>query len=256
MPQPNDAPSFPAGINLTYAASGHCNLSQHLVNLLIHARNEYDWPAGTGAKASQQTILNLTNTVRLNLATLTPANAHSIIMEVSCWAGNNANSHAKIVGASVTLQDQMKKAITSLVTPGHESTGIDALCALPGIGLVIASKIFRFCTPTQGAAVDRHASYFSNSLPVVGGGTATQFVREWVNSHHTISRLAIYNANNYNRNRTEYFSTYLPLLSCIAETMNANAISYTCGARNIPVTWTPADVEMAAYYWWATNGAR
>jgi hypothetical protein len=84
----------------------------------------------------------------------------------------------------------------------------------------------------------------------------TLFGNGWANGHHATSRLAIYNAGNYTSNSTEYFSTYLPLLSSIAAAMNASSFSYTCAARNVSVNWTPADVEMEAYYWWATNGAR
>lgn len=255
MAPPNDAPSLPAGIVLTRAANEQCNPSQPLINLLLQARNGYDWPSGTGAAQSQQTILNLEATVRAHLANLTPANAHAIVVAVSLWAGNNAKSHAQIVGALPALQVQMQAAVSCLVN-GRECAGIDALCALPGISLVIASKIFHFCSPVQGAAVDRHASYFFNSLQVVGGGAATHFVREWANGCHTTSRLAIYNQPNYTRNKSEYLLAYLPILWCLAQAMNANAATYTCAARNIRVNWTPADVEMAAYYWWATNGAR
>lgn len=150
----------------------------------------------------------------------------------------------------------MQAAISGLITPGQECVGIDALCSLPGISLVIASKIYRFCAPTQGAAVDRHASYFFNSLQVAGGGNATRFAREWANGRHRTSRLAIYTLSGYVHNKAEYFSAYLPTVTCIAQALNAIPAPYTCAARNAPMTWTPADVEMAAYYWWATNGAR
>jgi hypothetical protein len=150
----------------------------------------------------------------------------------------------------------MQAAISCLINPAHERTGIDALCALPGISLVIASKIFRFCSPNHGAAVDRHASYFFNSLQIVGGGAATHFNREWANGRHTTSRLAIYNQPSYKHNKAEYFLNYLPTLACIAQAMNAIPALYTCAAQNIQMNWTPADIEMAAYYWWATNGTR
>ena len=150
----------------------------------------------------------------------------------------------------------MQAAISDLIAPGKERAGIDALCSLPGISLVIASKIFRFCSPNQGAAVDRHASYFFNSLQVVGRGAATHFAREWANGRHTSSRLAIYAVANYTRNKAEYFEAYLPTLACIAQAMNANQAPYTCAAQNLQKNWRPADVEMAAYYWWACKGAR
>lgn len=226
------------------------------MNLLVTARSTYDWPAGTGSAASQITILNLEAAVNGYLMALNAANAHAITVQVSAWAGNNANAHAQIVGATPAQQAQMQAAVSDLITPGRECVGIDALCTLPGISMVIASKIYRFCAPTRGAAVDRHASYFFNSLQVAGGGNATRFAREWANGRHTTSRLAIYTLSGYVHNKAEYFSTYLPTITCIAQVLNAIPALYVCAARNAPMNWTPADVEMAAYYWWANNGAR
>jgi hypothetical protein len=256
MPLPNDAPSFPAGVMMTLAANGQYAPSQPLVDLLLQARNDYDWPTGTGAVQSQQTIINLEAAVNAHLLNLSHANAHAIAVAVSQWASNNANSHAQIVGATLAQQNQIQAAIACLVNPGLECAGIDALCALPGISLVIASKIFRFCSPNQGAAVDRHASYFFNSLRVNGVGNATHFVREWANGRHTTSRLAIYNQTNYAHNKAEYFTAYLPILSSIAQAMNTIPVLYTCAAINRQMNWTLADVEMAAYFWWASHGAR
>ncbi len=256
MPPPNDAPCFPRGITLTRGLNGRCTLSNPLVQLLTTARNAYDWPAGTGPGASQTTILNLEAAVSGYLVALNPVNAHALTIQVSAWAGNNANSHAQIVGATPAQQTQMQVAISDLITPGRECIGVDALCRLAGISLVIASKIYRFCAPTQGAAIDRHASYFFNSLQVAGGGSATHFGREWANGRHTTSRLATYSVTGYAHNKAEYFSTYLPTISCIAQALNAIPMPYTCAARNAAMTWSPADVEMAAYYWWANHGAR
>lgn len=256
MAEPNDSPCLPAGTTLTVSADGRCNLSDRMVQLLLQARSGYDWPAGTGPGASQTRILNLEALVNSHLMALTPAAAHAIIVAVSEWAGNNANAHAKIVGATPAQQAQMQVAVSDLITTGRECDGIDALCSLSGIRLVIASKIFRFCSPSHGAAVDRHASYFFNSLQIVGGDAATHFSREWSNGRHTTSRLAIYAVANYARNKAEYLSVYLPTLACLADAMNAIPAPYTCAARNVHQNWTPADIEMAAYYWWAAHGAR
>ncbi|MBN2428029.1 MAG: hypothetical protein JXK94_06820 [Deltaproteobacteria bacterium] len=176
MALPNDAPNLPPGVMLTLPAEGQYVPSQSLVDLLLQARSNYDWPQGTGA--------------------------------------------------------------------------------LPGIRLVIASKIFRFCSPSFGAAIDRHASYFFNSLPLNGIGRATQFFREWANGCQTTSRFAIYNQAGYVRNKEEYFARYLPMLSSIAKAINEIPALYMCIATNRQVAWTPADVEMSAYYWWALNGSR
>lgn len=257
MPEPNDSQCFPDGVFLTSISGGNYTLSQQLIDLLINARNGYDWPRGTGAKNSQKTIIDLIEKVQdYLLPAPTPKSAHAIVIAVSLWAGNNANSHKAICQATPNQQNQMQAAISFLITPGKECIGIDELCALPGISLVIASKIFRFCCPQHGAAVDRHASYFFNSLQIIDQGNVTQFSREWSNSRHNTSRLAIYNQAGYARNKTVYLTSYLIILNSIAQAMNAIPEQYTCMATNHKVNWTSADVEMAAYYWWALNGPR
>lgn len=256
MPPPNNTQDLPQDAELIRQPNGQIVPSQALVQLLCKARSGYDWPAGTGAKVSQQTILDLEASVAAHLSVLNPNSAHSIVIDVSRWAGNNANAHAAIVNATNAKKSAMEAAITKLCSHGQEAEGLDSLCNLPGIRLVIASKIFRFCAPLVGAAVDRHASYFFNSLSVLGNGLASNFKREWSNGRHTGSRLAIYTLRNYERNRTEYIEIYLPLLADIADAFNAVPAPYTCAAINQERNWTPADIEMAAYYWWACNGSR
>lgn len=257
MPPPNTSPilqQIGATVQTVHGSGGQP--SQTLVDLLVGARNGYDWPSGTGTQLSQATILNLEASVAGHLAALNINSAHSIVVDVSNWAGNNANSHAAIIGATAAERATMCTAIGNLCVPGNAVAGLGALCSLPGISLVIASKIFRFCAPLRGAAVDRHASYFFNSLPVLNHGMTTNFVREWSNGRHTSSRLAIYSNRNYIRNRDEYVNNYLPLLANIANAMNALPALYTCAVTGNQTRWKPADIEMAAYYWWACNGPR
>lgn len=253
MPPPNDAPSFPSRIKLSFD-SGEYILSASLIDLLITARQNYDWPARTGAAISQSKIIALENFVYSCLTTLTPASAHKILVNVSDWAGNNANSHRQIVAASPMQQVEIKAAVSELFRTA--SRGIDRLCSLPGINLVIASKIYRFCCPAVGAAVDRHASYFFNSLPIHGQGFSTAFRREWANGRHKSSRLAIYTNAGFSINKNAYLTMYLPLMASIANALNIKGHHFRCAATDLMKPWTPPDVEMAAYYWWACNGAR
>lgn len=261
MSPPNDnVSSFPSGISITINSALY-TISPALINLLVVARQNYDWPAGTGSAISQARVNALEEAVSNNLINLNPANAHQIISLVSHWAGNNANSHANIVAAIPTQKEIMYKAINNLLESANASKGIDILSTLPGISLVIASKIYRFCCPTVGASVDRHSSYFFNSLQTTGHGFSTSFFREWSNGRHTAgrhtaSRLAIYQNNVYLHNRNEYFRTYLPLLSCISDALNNGNHGFVCAATSVMKNWTPTNVEMAAYYWWACNGAR
>jgi hypothetical protein len=141
-----------------------------------------------------------------------------------------------------------------------QNQGLDALSEIPGINLVIASKIFRFTCPYVAAAVDRHASYFFNSLAVVSSihapRKATCFKREWTTGRHSSSRLATFTPGYYRLNRQHYVEAYLPILASIANILNKSNLLYTCAATGNKKVWRPTDVEMAAYYWWATNGAR
>jgi hypothetical protein len=253
--EPNDAPSLPPGVSVSLADSA-CLLSSNLADLLVVARQGYDWPAGSGAGVSQGRIIDLERSVEASIADLAPAAAHQILIDISEWAGNNADSHAQIVAATAAEQEKMQDAIHDLLRPGGVETGITKLCALPGISLVIASKIYRFCSPATGAAVDRHASYFFNSLPISGGAFCTSFKREWANGRHSGSRLAIYSASRLSRNLEEYLNEYVPLLRKICSALNMLGLQYKCAASGILKDWNPADVEMAAYYWWACNGAR
>lgn len=252
MPAPNDTRDLPQDVELY----DKYEPSPSLVKLLVAARSNYDWPSGTGAKKSQQNIRNLEASVAEHLFNLSPNGAHAIIVDVSSWAGNNAIAQNSIINATNDQKVKMQRAISDLCLPGQVIKGLDALCGLPGIRLVIASKIYRFCSPEVGAAVDRHASYFFNSLPIVGNENTCHFIREWPNGEHSSSRLAVYSHYNYLRNRNEYVENYLPVLSKIAEKLNSQSALYHCAVTNQRSRWTPADVEMAAYYWWACNGSR
>lgn len=257
MSAPNDAECLRPDVMLTLT-DGQYIPSPSLVKLLLEARNSYNWPKGTSSADSQRRIIELKEEVRKYLLDLTPACARAIVARVSEWAGNNAASHEQICIATPEQQDQMRAAIAALTTQEQEKEGrgIDALCALPGINLVIASKVFRLCSPNRGAAIDRHTSYFFNSLQVANSGKATHFRREWTDRSKKTSRLAIYTPSNYTQNKAEYFTAYLPILRSIAQAMNDIPAFYTCAATGKETRWTPADVEMAAYYWWALNGAR
>jgi hypothetical protein len=259
MAEPNDA-ALPQGVELTRLEDGQIGLSPALVTLLIDARNGYDWPAGTGAAESQQTVIDLEADVAAFVNRLNPESAHAIIQRVSDWAGNNKKAHGAIVNATADSKVKMMNALNLLSDPAQIPEGLDALSGIPGINLVIASKVYRFCCPQTAAAVDRHASYFFNSLDIVsldqGRAKATHFKREWSTGSHTYSRLATFTPGYYKRNRQEFTEVYLPLLVCVRDEMNNLHAQYTCAASGELRNWRPTDVEMAAYCWWASNGAR
>ena len=259
MPPPNDY-ALPARVEAHRLPNDCLSLSDTLVNLLVDARSAYDWPAGTGARKSQQTIRDLEAGVAQWMQALSDENANNIVTKVSEWAGNNARSHNAIVQATPDVRVKMLNSLKLFNDSDSLGNAIDALSNLPGISLVITSKTSRFCCPSVGAAVDRHTSYFFNSLEFISPeglrDRATNFRREWSNGQHTASRLASHNLSSYTRNRHEFVTIYLPLLRSIANALNAIPAPYYCAATGEQKNWRPTDVEMAAYYWGACNGAR
>jgi len=251
---------LPDDVYLTKLDDGNLFPSKGLSELLINYRNGYDWPSGTGPTISQATIVSLENDVSHLNQSLNESSAHEIIVRVSFWAGNNARAHGSIVSACHSNKKQMLDAIMMLKTPASLRNGIDLLSNLPGVGLVIATKIYRFVCPLLGAAVDRHASYFFNSLDIHSArqvsDKALSFRREWAKAGKSTSRLATYTPSGYSWNRDQYISRYLPLLSSIATSLNMKNITYQCAATGHQLPWRPTDIEMAAYYWWASNGSR
>lgn len=233
MAMPHDAPSFPAGVSLS-SASGSAVPSPSLVQLLTTARQNYTWPLKSGHVPSQQKIIALEQTVAGLLSSLNVSSAHQIIIEVSSWAGNYKPSHTRIVQASAADKQAMLAAIQMCLSPTGCRAGLNALSRLPGISLIIASKIFRFVRPLTGAAVDRHASYFFNSLAVTGRGTA--FVREWPTKARKTSRLATYSNSRLLINLDEYVDVYLPLLGDISTFMNVGN-TFSCPVTHQTKTW-------------------
>jgi hypothetical protein len=231
-----------------------------LADLLVTSRNNYDWPQGTGARESQHVIIELEREVEDLVRGLDPARSHQIIKKVSSWGGNNANAQRVIGDASREDQVRMLDAIQHVLNPHMLKYGLDELSKLPGLRLVMATKIFRFCCQSWGAAVDRHASYFFNSLQIVAPSgicsRSTNFRREWSNGEHTSSRLANFSSAGHRLNCDEFGNVYLPLMTQIAESLNILGAAYRCAVTGGNKNWRPADVEMAAYYWWARKGSR
>lgn len=90
MEQPNRDSSLPEPVYLTKEANGRLTPSSDLIQLLLDSRAGYDWPSGTGAARSQQTIIDLESVIGDRISTLSKDEAHQIIADVSDWAGNNS----------------------------------------------------------------------------------------------------------------------------------------------------------------------
>jgi hypothetical protein len=234
-------------------------ISDPLGDLLSEAREQYVW----GAKAvseSQEIIVRLESETARRLAGLHGDNAQWIIQEVSRWGGNNEKAIRTIASASLEQKQTIAELIGRLLTPGSTEQALCALTKQPGLGLVMASKIYRFCRPQVGAAVDRHSSYFFNSLTVDDETgrlrVCTRFTREWANGKHKASRLAVYTDSRRDANLNEYCATYLPLIGAIADALNSQRGGFLCATSRARRPWRPADVEMAAYFWWSQREYR
>jgi hypothetical protein len=210
-----------------------------LVYLLSEAREQYVWGA-EAASESQKIIVRLESETAHRLADLHSDNAQWIIQEVSRWGGNNETAIRTIASASQEQKRTFARLIGQLLTPGSTEHALRALTEQPGLGLVMASKIYRFCCPQVGAAVDRHSSYFFNSLSVHDETgklrVCARFRREWANGKGRTSRLAVYTDSKRDANLREYCAAYLPLLKAIADALNSQKDGFLCatsGARTL-----------------------
>lgn len=254
MEPPVDAPVFPSAIYLVRLPHEGWGISDKLADLLTEEREHYRWKATTAA-VSQRNITELEAEVARRIEHLDADHAGWIVREVSRWGGNNQKALHTLASASSEQNCAFARLIKQLLTTASASDALGTLTKQPGIRLVMASKVYRFCRPDVGAAVDRHSSYFFNSLPLqVEGGavsTCTRFKREWANGQHRASRLAIYSDSNCEVNLREYCRAYLPALATIAELLNSRSGGFLCAATKARRRWRPADVEMAAYSWWS-----
>jgi hypothetical protein len=146
MPRPNNAP-LPRGVLLNRLTSGRLQPSPPLVDMLVAARSNYAWPSGMAPGQSQQVIIDLEADVAVLLACLTPTSAHAIVERVSCWAENNKRSHRAILNALPNDKTRMIAALRQFSDTATLGPGLDTLSGLSGVGLVIASKVYRFCDP-------------------------------------------------------------------------------------------------------------
>jgi hypothetical protein len=250
---PVDAPVFHSAIRLVRLPQGW-SISGKLADLLTDEREHYSWNSNMAA-VSQKNILDLEVEVARRIEHLDAGNAGWIIREVSHWGGNNQKAAQTLASASSQQNGTFARLIEQLLTPASAIDALRAFAKQPGLSLVMASKVYRFCCPDVGAAVDRHSSYFFNSLPLQaeGGplGNCTRFKREWANGQHRASRLATFTGPNCEANLGEYCRAYLPALGTIAEVLNSQGGGFLCAATKTKKRWRPADIEMAAYSWWS-----
>jgi hypothetical protein len=257
MATPTDAPVFGSEVWLCGPFAKPRRLSEALADLLVVARESYAWPTTEKPAISQQRIIDLETETHRRIVQLDSANAHWIVQAVSRWGGNNASAQSVIANAPPARRSELAGLVGQLLNPDSVRGALEGLAKQPGIGLVMATKIYRFCDPHVGAALDRHSSYFFNSLQIRDddGGTrpCTRFKREWANGKHRTSRLASYSMAGCFLNLNEYLATYLPLLRTVATLLNAQRGGFVCAASRTTKSWYAADVEMAAYYWWSRS---
>ena len=251
---PVDASVFRSAIHLLQLPHEGWGVSDELARMCTDEREHYKWKASTPA-VSQKNILELEAEVARRMERLDAGNAGWIVREVSHWGGNNQKATQTLASASSEQNGTFARLISELLMPASATGALRALAKQPGLSLVMASKVYRFCRPDAGAAVDRHSSYFFNSLPLQteGGsvGTCTRFKREWASGKHRASRLATFTESNCETNLGEYCRVYLPALATIADVLNSQRGGFLCAATQTMKRWRPADIEMAAYSWWS-----
>ena len=243
------------GIYVTRSSLGDALVvSPELGELLVQSRNAYAWRGSP--RESQKRMLALTGDAARAMAALNATTLHQLVARIAKW--DSGRTDAAIAGWTTDQREQARAALVELHGGRNVRKWLLELDALPGLDLVLATKIYRFIAPAIGAAGDRHSTYFANSLAVHDDDgpltEATDFRREWASGSHAASRWAIY--GDKEAEADEYAERYLPLLAGIANALNASGRPHTCAARGVAVEWLPADVEMAMAFWWAKHGPR
>lgn len=203
MAKPNNSPDI-FQFNLKEMLPGQIDIPKELSELFVKARSNYEWPDGIGATESQKRIIELEKSTANSIESLSPDNAKSIIERVSEWGGNNKNSQNAITHANMQVRSLMSDIIEKIKDIRFLYNCLDRLSSLRGLRLVMATKVYRFCCPDIGAALDRHTSYIFNSLRIINKEGivryCTEFKREWSTASHKTSRLAIYQENSHKFN--------------------------------------------------------
>ena len=255
-PPQQDPEAFPGNTQILVSPQGEFIPSTSLVDVFVQGREAYQWR--DSPSSSQQRVIDVEQEVSNLVTDLTPERARKIVSVVLRWEGINGNSQGIIDDAGPDICVEMKSCIRSLACATAGS--LNRLSQLPGLTLVKASRIYRFCCPDNGASLDGHSSYFFNSVPIrscsARSGFATEFRREWATEKRTTSRLAIDRPNLYRKNLTEYVQVYLPLLTRLAQFLNEHKVTYSCAATGQQKPWRPIDVQMAGHQWWSENGRR
>lgn len=259
MTAPKNTPEI-FQFNLKELPSGKIEIPEKMSELFVEARSNYEWPDGIGASKSQEIIIELEKFTANSFEALSPDKAKKIIEKVSEWGGNNKKAQDAISCVGIQIQTLMSDIIEKIKDARLLYDCLERLSSLPGLRLVMATKIYRFCCPDFGAALDRHTSYFFNSLKIINKEGAerfcTEFKREWSTGTHRTSRLAIYQTNYHKFNLGIFIEQYLPILDKLSMSLNENDTKYSCKATKSYRYWRPCDVEMAAYYWWSKNGPK
>lgn len=258
MPPPISSPETFEGLCYAIVAHGPGreirNLSPGLVELLVQAREGYQWgPTGLhGIAALEASVQELVERG-------TDESLYSVLQPIADWGGARAPALNAINNYTHAERIHAAELLRGLLNGGNASAALVGMSDLPGIAFVIASKVYRFVRPDVAAAVDRHASYFFNSLQLrfpdgVAAGLATSFPREWCTAAHDVSRMAVYQRAGLVTTAHQYCTRYLPILESIADWLNLNEITYDCPVEGNAKQWRPADIEMAAFFWWQAHG--
>lgn len=248
--------AFDGNMQILVSPQGEFSPSTGLVDLFVRGREAYQWK--DAPSPSQQRVIDVEQQVSNLVENLTPERAREIVSVVLRWEERDGHSHRIIDDAVPDTSVEMERCIRSLAC---STTGsLDRLSQLPGLTLLQASSIYRFCCPGDGASIDGHSSYFFNSVTIrscfARSGFATEFRREWSTEKRTTSQLAIDRPNLHSRNLTEYVQVYLRLLTRLARFLNKHEVTYRCAATGQQRPWRPTDVQMAGYQWWSENGRR
>ena len=247
-----------------------CMLSQHSLNFYRDWRENYQWPPDQSPRTSEEKIAELLEESRASLCNLTVL-GKPLLQKIHHWKTQNrartTEKYAEILRGNEEIIPSLQKLlpVSSSLSPDFVKKLIDAL-RIGYANLPVCSAQASFLCNRALPILDRYvAQFFSHTVSpailsfdkcnmsaVLRDISTLGFVIEDDGTHKCIPRLAVYQPENYARNRDVFACELLPELNRIADELNDSNVTYQ-DIYGKPKGFSSVDVEMAVFAFGTQN---
>ncbi|MDH5694911.1 MAG: hypothetical protein OEZ47_17575 [Gammaproteobacteria bacterium] len=246
-------------------------LSQHSLSFYKYWRENYRWPLNNTPQSSEERIAGLLSETRIALRNLNSL-GKPLLQKIHFWKtqnrGRTTDKYAQILDNNTKIIPNLQKLLFSVSKPTSLQF-IEELISVLRIkyaNLPVCSAQISFLCNRTVPILDRFvAQFFSrtvsprildfaqfNMREVLRDITTVSFVIEDDGTYRCRPRLAVYQKQNFVRNRDLFVSKLLPELNRIAKELNNQQVTYQ-DIYGKPKEFTGVDVEMAVFAFGTQN---